>query len=53
MLEQIVEMLGEGQKRQGWRDTERDFKATRDPQMKISLPQLKFLEDDDSQRRDS
>jgi len=29
-----------------WRSVEREFRATRDPVMEVTLPKLKFLEDE-------
>ena len=29
-----------------WRSVEREFKMTRDPVMEVTLPKLKFLEDE-------
>lgn len=42
--------------RRDWRDVEREFKAKRDPKMKITLPKLAFMGErerarDDTQRR--
>lgn len=34
-----------------WRECEREFKAQRDPKMKVTLPKLQFLEDHDERER--
>lgn len=31
------------QRVKGWREVEREFKATRDPRMKVTLPRLRCL----------
>ncbi len=30
--------------RKGWRECEREFKATRDPKMRVTLPRVSILE---------
>jgi hypothetical protein len=38
--------------RKGWRECEREFKAKRDPAMRVTLPQLRCLEKDDERREE-
>lgn len=41
--------------RKGWRECEREFRATRDREMKVSLPKLRFMEkvEDELERGDA
>lgn len=33
--------------KQGWRDQEREFKAQRDPKMRVTLPRVRCLEEEE------